>query len=559
MSLLFVRLLLNGVIVGLVAWAAFNRPSWVRTYTTRRRYLAAVLANSALYILLFLLAFRIIVDVLAASGLVDAPWSPPSGPPKPANETKVTYARWAALVLTLAVIVLPWIQPRVRRVLHDLAGAPDLALHVARRLTESEFTPPPELLAELRILLQRRCIDAEEDWLPVTQPVHRQLERAVALFLQLRAWKDAGRYGWFFAEARNEYDELRQRFDRMLLGTSRALTQIQRVGELRMLYADAFEHARTPPPTPLVDALMRSLVNDQIADACEQISHFHRDACLLAARAVTASVARPARREAVFAELGFALVPTTHRSAAQAVLLGMGWIFLFLLVFFMAFGSGAPSSLPLWALVALITLTQGGALAAAIVPKMHFGFATSGLRDRTPWAFLVFAGLAAVVWSLALNTVAGALIGGLAGVHERLLRSAPYLGSPLATAVATAWLVQDHRWRTLSTPRARRWRDAEVLAAAWLAATLVSLAVKATLGMPLVGTRGPLSAPALFVFNLGFSVVMGGTLGWLVPHLARFDATARLHSAPPSAGGTHTTGPARMPTTSSGTVPVVPA
>jgi hypothetical protein len=526
-ELIVTRLLWNCCIVGVVAWFAFNRPTWARTFTTRGRHCTAALAHSGLYMVLFLLAFWCIAKILVATGQLTDPFQVPpvvSSEPRPLDAVGLTLARWGALLSMMCLLATPRIERRARLALQRMAGVPDLAHRTAHLLGEAEFAPPAEFVAEARAMLMRRDIDADGDWLPITQPLHQQLERSAALYLQLRAWNDNPHYHSVFAEARNEYDDLRQRFDRMLLRAARALGQIQWIGELKLLNPGMAE-GEGEATSQESDRLMRSLVNVAIADTCEDINIFHRDACLLAARVVMSTEGGHARREAAFASLGFVLPPTMERRGYQGLLLGTGWIFLVMAGSFISFDFRVHT-LPRWALIIVIGLTQCGALAAAIVPKMHFAFASAGLRGRTPVFFLLIAGTAALAWSLALNMLAGALAGGLAGAHDRLREVLPYLPSSVVIAVTCAWLVQDHRWRAVPSERARRWRDALVFGGAWTLVPLVHQGLSAVNGIA--------PRPLMLLTILCYSIAMGGVIGYLVPHLARFGSGFLAH-APGSA------------------------
>jgi hypothetical protein len=506
------RVAWSALIVAVIAVFMFGRPSWARTFTTRAAFWTAALGSATIYVLLFLLCYQVLRHLFVGLGILS-------------DQTRAG-PRVIAIVIAVCAIGLPLVGWPLRNLLHRLAGVPDVAHRFARNLYDSPLVYDDEIRVTVRRMLMHRDIDLDADELPLVRPLHQQLERAGALYQQILGMAEARRYRHVFSEARMEFAALRQRFDRALAQASRALAQIGRVGELRILCGSPIlETAGATDgddPAAEADELMRTIVNIQISDICEEVGLVYRDTCLLVARAVISCNPGPASRSAVFAELGFRLQPEKGRLGYQGLLRGSGWILMFVVIFFAAFG--APHRmLPPWAMIVVITLTQVGALAAAIVPKTHFAFASSGLRDRTPWMFLAVAGILALGWTLALNAVAGGLANGLPGIMTRLRELIPYLPAAVVTAVTCAWLVQDYRWSDIASERTRRMLDAVVMASAWVCVSLAGQAI---------GVLRHDTVPTIVVFAgyLLYSLVMGGVIGYLVPHLARFGSTYFLQA-----------------------------
>jgi hypothetical protein len=163
----------------------------------------------------------------------------------------------------------------------------------------------------------------------------------------------------------------------------------------------------------------------------------------------------------------------------------------------------------------VILATQAGALACAIVPKLHFGFANAGLTRRTPVAFVLAAGLGSVLLMLLVNLIAGSLVNGWEGVVARLKEARFFTLSPFTTAAVLAWLIQDHRWRHLS-PLRRRLCDAFAMGCAWMA---VSALLQALIFTGVIQRAAPELSDVLF--NVLFSLGFGAIIGAVVPHLAR--------------------------------------
>jgi hypothetical protein len=242
-------------------------------------------------------------------------------------------------------------------------------------------------------------------------------------------------------------------------------------------------------------------------------------------------VLAPARRErgrcAALARMGFTPPARHHDQGYEALFEGIAWISLSVFVYFYVIGNAArPGAvLPWWGLVIVISLTQGAALATAIVPKLHYAFASGGLREREPIGFELLAGVSAVAVMVAVNAVAATLTGEPDAVARRLHEIVPYLAAPFMTACTLAWLVQDHRWGSVESERGRRHRDAAVMAGAWLFVTMLSRIVGDWIGRPV---------RADLVVSLAFSAGMGGLLGYLIPFRARFvpQAVDRIRKRP---------------------------
>ena len=528
----------------LAGGVGFNRPSWSRTYTTAARYRFAMAAHIAVYLAVLLVAYAVLRRVAVAYEAVDPGW--PSA------------LMWLALLVTLCLRAVPWLSRGLRARLHQMSGIPNHASRFAKFLVETELEPGAEIRAQAESMLLSRGIDAEHDWLPLAQPMHRNLTKATQLFIQLREWEHDARFSRFANEAKNELDQLRQRFDRMSFRTSRTLQSIERLGELKQLFTER----RAPPAEHDDDGTykldgdfddhLRHLASDLIADACEDVSQFYREACTLVARGIMATESMRRGRDRAISRLGF---KPKHREMASpfgvlantAVLVYVGlWIFFLILP-----TDAQPPAVPDGSLdeglsigqrIAIITVNVIGAFAIAIVPKRHWGFANAGLRQRTPVGFVVGAGIGGALFAVAVNLVAGAMLyGGWDGATRRLAEGSAYLHSPFLTAAAVAWLVQDHRWRYTASARDRRWRDAATLGAVWLVSSVVAQLFRSGADMDRF-----MGWPTLAV-SVGGGV-FGAVLGYFVPGAVRDEHLRRpglafalpssdFHPGPVSADG----------------------
>jgi hypothetical protein len=484
-------------IVTAFAMIGFNQPSWSRTYTSLARFRFASLAHVGLYLLLLAIFYALLRRGFSAVR-VDT--------------------LWLALVLTLVVRSIGPLSRRIRRWTHGLAGIPESAQRLALELAGADLKASDSIRHEARDVLMKRGVDVTCEWVPIVQPVQNLVFKATTLFIQLRGWEDDPKYARFAAETRHEIDHLRRRFDQMSFRVSRVLATIERLGELRHLYSEAEHPAER---TERFDELLRDAVGDLITDSCEEIDAFHEDACLLAARGALATRWWKRGRDALLASLGFQRRPQEPQRVyailgwtAGLLLCGM-WIYFTLL-------PSDDSDLTFKERILIVTLIVFGAFAIAIVPKLRWGFANGGLHGRTPVAFVVGAGVAAMLFAVIVNSIAGAiLIGGLNGVLTRLQIGSAFLPAAFFTASTMAMLVQDHQWRSIASSQMRRLRDGVTLGAVWLATSGLALVLRAEIH----DISYPEPSHALVVTAVAF--VFGGILGYSIPEAVRMKRPER--------------------------------
>jgi hypothetical protein len=490
-------------LVAVLAGAGFNRPSWARSFTTAARYRWAIGANATLYVVTFLLLYAILRRV--------SPWWEGTEP------TSHVELIWYALAATLCLRAVPRLARRPRAWLQSLSGVPSQAQQFGQRLADAKWTSEPKIENEAKTILVSRGIDSAGDWLPLAQPAHRLLQRTTELFIKMRDWENEPRFATFSLEAKNDFDSIRQRFDRMVVRVSRTLGSIERIGELKHILSEraALSNAERviERADEEINSLLRRLVGDMIADVCEDISVFHRDACVLAARGILTSAGTSKSRKALTQRLGFAAHLQESASGYGMLVYTALLLYVGMWVFFLILPNNSVS-ITLSSLVMIVTLNVTGATAIAILPKMHWGFANAGLRQKAPVGFVIGAGIAAMLFAASVNLAAGAiLIGGWHGARLRFAESWIYLPALFLTAAALAWLVQDHRWSAILWPPYRRLCDAAFLGSVWVTAAPI-------------GRLLPTPAlDRLFAWQTlaaaGGSLVIGAVLGYLLPESVR--------------------------------------
>lgn len=498
-------LVLAVVLTAIFAAHGFNQPSWVSTYTTLMRYRVAVL----LHVLLNVAFFLLLLLVLQRLGrVVHSEWMPlwiSSGwiPRKFPEGAPV----WGAFIATVVLSTAATFSNRVRRRIHALAGIPDKAREFASALADSSMQVDSEVRAKVSAMLQSVGLGPSSEWLPHAQPLHDQINQAGWLFVQVRDWETDPAFRGFVDEARNELFRLRQRFDALSLRVSRMLASFE---ILAMVKHEFHKHSAEGEQ---LDGHLRRLTGDMIADACEDVSLFHRDACLLAARGILATESTRSGRAFAFDRLGFKDVVPERSSIYRVFPFAAGLLFVGLWILFLTQEVPRRDLTP-FQLQLVIMVTNLGALAIAILPKPHFGFANGGLYRRTPWGFMLASSIAAALFFVIVNLVAG---GVLSTVERRFHNGGPYFAFAVLTAATTVWLMQDHRWLGLRSRVLRRLCDAAVFGIAWLAAGAIANALTLLANHQSLGHL----ADGRTVGALLSMLVFGALMGALIPEYVR--------------------------------------
>ncbi|SDD63906.1 hypothetical protein SAMN05216345_112140 [Cupriavidus sp. YR651] len=515
-------LILAAGLAALYARQLFARPGWVRSFTSFTRFHLAAAVFVVTYVLMYLLIYLILrgaVDLIADVG-----------------PEEVLSPVWLALAITL---LLPTIRP-VAAWLHTLrcrlAHSPTYAHRLAKALHGAEFEIDATLDADTRDMLRTRGIDidVDEDWMPPVAETNERLRRAAALFVRLSGWIDDPQYAPFMREAQNDVSVLRNRFESLTVNLVRTYAVLEHLGEIRGFCVAAgmksgMEDVRQSEDeetslTLTVDNTIRKIAGALISERREEIRAFHHEACLMVARCASASTISSERRFARFRDLGFVMEHPPGGEGYKVLGVAAAILYLGLLIFFLLLGPQG-SSMPTHARVVVITLIVFCAISVAVVPKLHWAFASGGLRAQTPVKFVICAAVCALLISLIINLVAGAIVfggwhgdvytGRWAGALKRLHESVAFLPGPVATAAAMAWLVQDHRWLQVNSARVRRVMDALTLGAVWAGLTLIAVAITWYRG---VNVFNDLEVRAIV------SYVFGAVLGSVVPETIRSEA-----------------------------------
>ncbi len=492
------------VVVMWLSARRFDTPTPVRSFTTAARYYWGVVAYMGAGALLYCALNGFVLFALGSAG----------GYPHQSVPL-------AALALTVVVVRLPFISHAdrwLRKVLHRAIGYPSQAHRLAALLSSAPLSPSKEVRSEVSSVLMRRGYDLEDDWLPVAQPMRELWHRVAVLFQQVRGWEHDERYGDFVSAAREEFDVLRQRFDQLSMKVVRVLGTIERLGGLW----EQVECATLPAPagrrsTDCDEArsqcgdTVRAVVNELLADLREDIAFFQRNLCVLVARGVLAQSTTVRQRQRRLEELGFTV---ELRAPSTATLLA--WAAGLYFVVFVAFLALPPllhdasvaHLIQQLGRVARITGSQVLAVAVAIIPKQHFGFANEDLHGRTPWGFVLGAGLVAAALAAAIQ---------IAFLGSTFSNSAPWLVMPFATAAIIAYLVQDSRWKGSRFANRQRVADAVVM----LIGVGIALALARGLKWVFFGELSSANGSYRWWYDPAVVLLIGVGIGAFVPSACR--------------------------------------
>jgi hypothetical protein len=506
----------NGLIV--VVWLAakrFNSPRPVRTYTKPERYFWGCVAYVAVGALLYLFAY----SLLAVAVLSHA------------------YAALGTVVLLGGAVRLPgasrvdrWLRERLQQAI----GCPTEAHRLAGALSVARFVPDAKVRDDVKVMLQGRGYELDDDWLPAAAPIRELWFRTAALFQQVRRWERDARFGGFVWLAHDEFVVLCQRFDQLSLKVVRVLETIEQLGRLWVCTdCDAEPSAKAQKHDPSGEAQqrtrLRTIINRLLADLRQDLDFFNHNLCLFTARGVLTECVSARGRHRQLARLGFEL-EREKPSTAKVLALTFAFYFVAFLVFMTPVLTGTvPNLTTNLSKIGIISLIQVLAVTIAVFPKPFFGFANENLRGETPWGFVLSAGVAAALLALPLMLAFHWFLGGAGansciqtgGLKVRLV----WLAIPFATASALAFLVQDGRWASINSPLGRRLADVLVLVV--------------TLGLALCAARGTqylLAAcewrdPERDAWLMG---VIAVGVGYMIPH--NFRRPLRRPGGRPPAG-----------------------
>jgi hypothetical protein len=250
-----------------------------------------------------------------------------------------------------------------------------------------------------------------------------------------------------------------------------------------------------------------------LADIRVDIEFLYEYICLLIARGVLTNEKTENGRCWQLRNFGFLLEkPSGTLTWIFPAAFGVVFCVMFLTYAVLGTGETGESALSRAPMIVMIGTMQVVALIVAIVPKQYTGFANIDIDGRTPIKFIVVAGVAAFVLALPVSLLFRSFITlSLGAAFDGMLSAMPWMVMPAATAMATAYLIQDNRWHSI---RSQLWR--RMLDAVFMGISL-GLAGEVVRGLfMLMESAYVPDANRIFV-----AMILGVIIGLLVPHSIR--------------------------------------
>jgi len=469
-----------GFLVGLIILVAlgrrrFDQPYSVRSFTPAAWYFFALV----LYLVGLSLSYFLLVLALGW-------WVSPV---------------FVALGLMLVVLRMPplrWCDVWLRRSLHSLAGFPTTALRFAETLSQTDLLVPEKLSTEVKSVLFRRGYNVDEEWLPAAESMRKLWFKAAVLFHEVRGWGDDKGYRPFVEDTKRDFDGIRESFDELSLKVVRVLDTVDRLGEL----ACELDPERDGPQSG--SDTMTLIVSDLLAMLTEDIASFLRNLCLYVTRGVFAvSVTAHGRRRRL-RDLGLSVDPSLGSLPwllASAFIAYVGIFGVFWLPLPAAVGGDVSSPRERFLLILMIATIQVAALATAMLAKDRFGFANEDIRGRTPFGFVLGAGVTTLMIAAPIQFGFEWLMrrGNLNEAWEQFGTTWPWLLTAFAVGSVAAWLIQDSRWSNVPWRAVRPLLDGLIMILGMAAATWAALYLGARSSL---GSVWPLVALVGFVGGL---------------------------------------------------------
>jgi len=538
----FSQLFLGFIVLAMVQGKRFGTPSWVRSCTTAVKYYWGLVAYLGcigfIYFLLTEITRRLAFKelLLASKELLNVSPSP-------------VFYWWIlsapllivfALLLLLRFGLLSSLEEWFRKRLYALIGYPSEAYRLTEVLFRSKHSAPGQIEKEVRSLLRGRGYDPDQTWLPVSDPMRELWLKAAMLFHQVREWEGNKRYREFLSNARVEFDVLRQRFDQLSFKVPRVFEMLERLGILlstAVPVAASDSHASSAGSAVGSECqetteAVKTTISDLLSDLQEDVAFFLRNVCLFIARGVLSNTLTSSGCFQRLKDLGFT-VETPCPSTVNVLLKAFIVFPIFLYIPIAVSDPGIEGDFPLLFRIVMIATIQVIALGTAILPKSRYGFANEDISGRTPRVFVIGAGLVALVLaaSVSLGFRCLAFLDWSKALGDFYCHW-PWLLMAFSTAAVSAFLIQDSRWASTSSLRAKRMKDALVMALSMIITMVIVLEIfSAIIPDPCGGVPNPLE-PMGWILPLVVGFSIGFLIGYIVPSAFRDQGSTKLLARP---------------------------
>lgn len=529
-SLVF-QWMFGGVVVVIYAMDRFKSPSPMRATTTFWRYWSAWFGYLVAMLALFVFlggGFTAISPTLLEPflGSIESASKEAANLPAPLL---------SALILTSLLPhfpVLGKIDTAVKEWFQRVGNMPFEVRELSARLAEARYAPDPQSLQLLQPYLEELHVDATWLFAPASTTKHRWASCA-ALFAQVRRWERTRGYSRFVHEHKAALADIRSRMT--------ALADV--LDELTLNELDRDSDSR-------IVAHVRKGTKKDIASIRQALLDF-------VSAGVLDSSWNQHQRLVDLTKMGFAgLTAARGPLSSHDIVLVVGIVFLALLfipLMMRRFFDPEQLGINIRVLI-MVPIIYAIAIVSAIYPKSVFPFACRHAGGHRPFAAYALSGAAAAVAAFLVSLLfrfafdsegnvfqAFATPRAFAKAWSTTVDRWPWLLMTFFTTVAIAWAADDRPTAALRSARSLRLAETGSLAVTFCAfqwAVLELLATHTTM-MKLP----PSAAPRMLIT----AFVIGGFIGWFVPHLHRLQGrdSAKVGGLV-STGGGHD--PAPMPT-----------
>jgi hypothetical protein len=508
---LLLQWLFGGFVVLIYAHDRFTKPRSMRATTTFWRYWSAwcgyIVAMLALFVVLgggiTELDPRVLLPLLGSDKGVPESTSP--GP------------LLSALLLTSLLPHFPLlgkIDEAVKEWFQRVGNIPYEVRELSGFLRAASYEPQSG--AADRLAVAFRSYGVDPSWLHETSDtIRRRWARSVALYAQIQNWEDARGYARYVDENRPALAAIRTQLEALAeIVDTRTLSELDRESD------------------SLLVAHMRRKIGGDIMALQRAQFDFVSGGVLSGGRNYI-------QRHAALTEMGFSGLPAAHGPlSAHDIVLVMGLVFLamlFIPLMMRRFFDPTPLATNLRILV-MVPIIYAIAIVAAVYPKSVWPFARRESAANRPVAAYALSGVLAALAAFAVSLLfrfafdtpgnvfqALSTPGAFRNAWEASLDRWPWQLMTLLVTVVIAWTTDDYLPDAATAPGWLRWTETGALAVIFSALQWMVLQLLAMTLPPAIADSMMNSMPRMLLT----AAVVGGCIGWFVPHLYRSRSNQR--------------------------------
>jgi len=491
-----VDLLLGAVFVLFYAGTRFNTPSTNRSSTTAGRYFVGLF----LYCLVGICSY---VTLVAFPNLLNfALFQHQMGGDAPTS--KISLPLFVALLLTVLLPKIPVLNSVDKWVctqLQNMAAIPWEVLRLSTELRKFKLEFSSDEQALVQQTLEADGFDRKDIIFELTQTPASDWTRVTALLQKVEDWGSDRRMAGYLAASNNDLANLRQRHQAL---SSKAKT----------CFYLRDEEGRGGTTRKTHQAMLR-----YEEDFSEHVKQLRKDILEFIARGVLRSELTTRALESRLSSMGFKVNCSDPAFSLNQLLLIFTVVCLTMLPGFVFFGSKGMSFEAVLIRLGLVGFTYVVAVACAVLPKSHWGFARLQAGEVRPIAFYVVAGLMSAAISFITSLAVQAIwMGNLDWAWQRSRLTYPWLLVSFATAFLTALMVDNPRFARISG-RTQRCLEGLVQGIAMLAVTFLTcvwlnqrVAVFKNVNLSYLEYR-----PPQLVITMVMGAAVGCVIGFFIP------------------------------------------